>query len=134
MAVDSATYAPLQYLAGDADIRTKIVTIPANQASIPALTPLKRDSNYKCVPATNIADEIVGVLVPGPGSDDTGLIGTTLSASDQTASVYTHADLWGDKINFASVTTPASLTVFSKNAMFDQSGITLRWDTDASGA
>lgn len=123
MAFESVTYAPLQIFAGDADVRAKKVVIPANQAAIPALTPLKRDVNYNAVPATAIADEIIGVLVPGVGSVAGALVGTSMLAADQEAYVYTHADLYADQINWPA----ACDNDLKKDALFDQSGINVKF-------
>jgi hypothetical protein len=125
MARDTASYTPLQILAGDTDLRSKFVVIPANQAAIPALTPLKRDANFKCVPATLITDEIVGIVVPGVGSEPGALVGTTLSAADQTISVYTQGDFWADQVNFTSI--PLAVSDATKDAVFDATGITVKF-------
>ena len=125
MARTSTDYTPLQFVAGQTDLNAKVVTIPANQTAIPALTPLKRDANYKCVPATALTDKIVGLLVPGKDSDETALVGTSLSASDQTAYVYTSGDFWGDMVNFASIATADNN--LKKDSLFDGTQITIKF-------
>lgn len=125
MAYESVTYAPLQIFAGESDVRAKAVTIPANQAAIPALTPLKRDANYKAVPATALTDEIIGILVPGQGSVDGALVGTTQKAADQTAYAYTHGDFFASQISFAAIATADN--DLKKDALFDQTGINIKF-------
>jgi hypothetical protein len=125
MARDTVSYAPLQIVAGDSDIRSKQVVIAANAGAIAALTPLKRDANYKCVLATAITDEIVGILVPGADSTESALTGLATSASDQYAFVYTHGDFFADKINFASITTATDNS--KKDAVFDATGINIKF-------
>lgn len=123
MAFESVTFTPLHIFAGDSEVRAKEVVIPANQAEIPALTPLKRDSNYKAVPATEITDEIIGVLVPGLTSVAGALVGSPTSTSDRKAYVYTHADLFADAINWPA----ACDNDLKKDALFDQSGINVKF-------
>jgi len=123
MAVATTTYTPLEIVAGDADIRSLRVTIPANQAAVPALTPMKLDANYKAVPATALTDKIVGVLIPLDGSQQGALIGTTLDAADQFAHVYTHADLFGSMVDFTAMATANS--DLKKSAIFAATGINL---------
>jgi hypothetical protein len=126
MAFESVTTALSQVFAGSTEIRSKKATVPANQAAIPALTPLKRDASFNVIPATLITDEIVGLSVPAKELDANGnLVGTTVSASIQTIFVYTHGDFWQDKINFASF-SPALDTDAKKSALFDATGINIK--------
>lgn len=125
MAYESVTFTPLQIFAGDADVRAKEVLCLANVAAIPALTPLKRDANSKCVPATAITDEIVGITVPGMGSENGALVGKAISATDDLVYVYTAGDFFASQINFASITTAD--TDAKKDAVFDGTGINIKF-------
>ena len=123
MAVDETTYTPLEIIAGSADVRSTKVTIPANQAAIPALTPLKYDINFKAIPATALTDTIIGVLIPMAGSQQGALIGTSVNTSDQFAHVYTDAELFGDMINFSAMATANN--DLKKASIFATTGINL---------
>ena len=124
MAENLSTYDPLQIVAGSAPHRSLRVTIPSGQAAIPALTPLKFDLTFKCVPATALTDKIVGVLIPGAGSETDALVGTTLDAgADQFAHVYTHADLFGDMVDYTAMATAND--DLKKSSIFAGTGINL---------
>ena len=123
MARDSVSYDPLQFIAGSGEIRSTRVTVPAAHAAIPALTPLKRDVNYKAIPATALTDTIIGVVIPGPGSLDGALIGTTVDAADQFIHVYTDIELFGDQVDFTAIA--AATDNLKKAGVFDRSGINL---------
>jgi len=123
MAVDSASYDPLQYIAGSSEIRTIDGVVPGTTADIPGLTPMTFDIENKIVPALNATDLIVGVLVPAMDSQEGNLIGTVESATDQTAAVYTDVDLFGDQINWTNL--PLLVTDLEKAAYFTATGINL---------
>lgn len=123
MAQDITTYSPLNLQAGSAPLRSLRVTIPAAHAAIPALTPVKYDVNFKIVPATALTDEVVGVTIPGAGSQEGALIGTTVDAADQFAHIYTHGDLFGDMVDFTAMATANS--DLKKSSVFAKSGINL---------
>lgn len=121
------TYTPLQFVAGDAPHRSMRVTLPANQAVIPGLTPMKFDADFKCVPATALTDKIVGVTVPGVGSAHGTLAGTSLSTQDQLIHVYTHIDLFGDQVNYTAM--PTANNNLKKASIFAGTGINLTFSS-----
>ena len=127
MAVDTATYLPLQIFGGSSEIRSRRVTIPANQAVINALTPMKLNAAFKAIPAVANDDKIIGVTVPGLESQQGALKGTTLKTEDQFLHVYTHADIFADQVDFSLVVTAGKLadTDLKKAAMFSGTGISL---------
>lgn len=123
MAVDETSYTPLEIIAGSAEVRSTRVTIPASQAAIPALTPMKYDVNFKAIPATALTDKIIGVLIPMAGSQQGALIGTSVVAADQFAHVYTDAELFGDMIDFTAM--PTADNNLKKASIFATTGINL---------
>lgn len=133
MAVDSTSYAPLQYVAGDTCLRSKQVTIAASAGAISALAPLKRDASGQCVLATAIADEIVGILVPGIGSEPGALVGIANSGATQAAYVYTQGDFWADQIGWGATLLALVTTDDKKDQVFDQSGINLKFSGTGTG-
>lgn len=123
-----ATLTPEDSLRG-VEVHTKRVLLKANPATIPAFTPLKRDSadGYTCIPATAIGDKIVGLTVPlMPGSGHTGLVPIPISATDQWVEVYTEVDVAADAVNFDNIA--AAVDQSTKDAVFDSTGITLHFD------
>lgn len=132
MAVDTASYSPLQIIAGDSDIRSKQVSIAASAGAIAALAPLKRDASGQCVLAAAIADEIVGILVPGVGSEPGALVGLANSASIQKAYVYTQGDFWADQIGWGATLLALVTTDDKKDQVFDQSGINLKFSGNST--
>lgn len=129
MAYDSVTHTPLQIIAGDADVRTKTVTALANEAIIPALTPMKRDAAHKAIPATAVTDAIIGITIPRPGSVAGALVGKPISATDSDIELYTSGDFF-DLINWENITAITGDTAADrllKDEAFDGTAITIRW-------
>jgi hypothetical protein len=130
MAFETTSYTPLQFIAGDADIRVKDVLTLANAAIIPALTPMKRDANNKAIPATAITDKIIGLTVPRSGSQNAALTGEPISATDTYVPVYTNGDIFASQINWASITAITGVTAADYAKMdqtFDSTGINLKF-------
>jgi hypothetical protein len=123
--VDKFTYAPLQIIAGDADIRAKDVLCLANAGIIPALTPMKRDAASKAIPATALTDKIIGLTMPRQGSVNGALVGKPISGVDSLEPMYTHGDFYASQINFASIA--AAVSDQTKDAIFDSTGINLKF-------
>lgn len=129
MARDSSSYAPLQFLADDADIRAKTTTVLSHAAIIPALTPMKRDAANKLIPATAVGDKIVGLSMPTKTEAET-LTGWTVLNVDHSGSVYISGSFFADKINFAAVAAITGDTAadrLKKDALFDNTGITINF-------
>ena len=130
MAFETTSYTPLQFIAGDADIRVKDVLTLANVAIIPALTPMKRDANNKAIPATLITDKIIGLTVPRNGSQNAALIGEPISATDTYVPMYTMADIFASQINWANIAAITGVTAADYAKMdqtFDSTGINLKF-------
>ena len=70
-----------------------------------------------------VTDKIIGVLIPGAGSQNGALIGSTVDASDQPAHLYTHGDFFGDIIDFTAM--PTVDNDLKKSAIFIATGINL---------
>lgn len=123
MAFDSSTYDPLQFNAGSSEIRSQEVTIPAGQADIPGLTPMKYNASFEAIPATALADDIIGVLVPSPKSVSGNLIGTVNNVAAQPAHIYTDIDLYLDQVDYSAMS--AANTDLKKISIFGLTGINI---------
>jgi hypothetical protein len=129
--VDKFTYGPIQFIAGDADIRSKDVLCLANAAIIPPLTPMKRDVNNKAIPATAVGDKIIGITVPR-GISAGALVGKPISGTDSFEPMYTHGDFFASMINFLAITAITTATVtdaenVKRDAVFDSTGINIKF-------
>jgi hypothetical protein len=126
-----ATYLPETSLASP-DVDVKHMLVAAGTNPIPALTPMKRDTNKKLVPATSGVDAIVGLLVPLHGSGYIELLGLPGNRPDTLAGIYTEAKVYDgaiywDFIEFANASTID--TNEKKQACFDLTGVDVIFNT-----
>jgi hypothetical protein len=119
MAYTEVTYTPDHLFAGEIDVVSVPGTVPASTV-IPALAPVKRGSGGTIVPATELTDKIIGVLVPK--TDGSGIAS---SSDPQSASFFKSGEFWADKIDFSLIED--ATTDALKQALFDGTGITIRF-------
>lgn len=121
-----ATYTPEDVLRG-VDVKTKSILLKATTVVIPALTPLKRDADFKAIPATSITDTVIGLTVPlEPGSGFDGLVGNPISTEDSWVPMYVEADINAAAVNFDFITDAD--TDLKKDSIFDGTEIILHFD------
>lgn len=125
MAYEEVTYTPSNIFADDVeDIVVMEGTAPASTA-IPMYAPLKRDANAQLVPCTSIDDVSVGLYLPKLVNG----VPTALASSAGAKKInwYKRGAFWASAVDFSLVTDAGAATNDQKQAMFDSTGIILRF-------
>lgn len=106
MAETLVSYAPLNVIAGDGDVKSIRMTLKANAGALGAFTPVMFETvNYQATPVTALTDlpNFIGFLAPvdpsnasGITPDANGFYGYANSAATQEVIVYVSGDFFQD--------------------------------------